>query len=217
MTTTNRYQNGKIYAIRSHLTEQIYIGSTCEARLSKRMVQHRSSYRIFLRDGGKSTTSRIILENGDAYIELIENFPCNNKDELTRREGFHIRNTNCVNKVIPFRTRDEYYQDNIEKIRIYKKNYNIFNYESIKQRKKQYRIDNKDLIKINQKQYRIDNKELIKTRTSRRIQCDYCNNTFMWCKRTRHIRSKNHINNYKAAYLECFGEVFDGIITNEDY
>ena len=213
MTTNNRYQNGKIYAIRSHLTEQIYVGSTCETRLSKRMVQHRAKYRRFLRDGDKSTTSRIILEKGDAYIELIENFPCNTKDELTRREGFHIRANNCVNKIIPGRTSTEYYQDNIEKIRIYKKNYNIFNYESIKTKKKQYHIDNKEHITDYRKQWYINNV----SEQRKRILCCYCDTTFARHSKSRHIKTDKHIKNYKAAYLECFGEVFDGIITNEDY
>ena len=31
-------------------------------------------------------------------IELIENYPCNSKEELTAREGYHIKQKNCVNK-----------------------------------------------------------------------------------------------------------------------
>ena len=40
-------------------------------------------------------------------IELMENYPCNCKEELLRREGHYIKNTDCVNKVIPHRTAEE--------------------------------------------------------------------------------------------------------------
>ena len=31
-------------------------------------------------------------------IILLENFPCNNKNELLKREGYYIKNLDCVNK-----------------------------------------------------------------------------------------------------------------------
>ena len=34
-------------------------------------------------------------------IELIENFPCNNREELHAREGYHIQQTECINKATP--------------------------------------------------------------------------------------------------------------------
>ena len=37
------YSQGKICCIRNIITEDIYVGSTCERLLSKRMVKHRSS------------------------------------------------------------------------------------------------------------------------------------------------------------------------------
>ena len=36
----NKYQNGKIYAIKSPNTEKIYIGSTTQKYLSSRLAQH---------------------------------------------------------------------------------------------------------------------------------------------------------------------------------
>ena len=32
-------------------------------------------------------------------IELIENYPCLGSEELLKREGFHIQNTECINFV----------------------------------------------------------------------------------------------------------------------
>ena len=38
------FQNGKIYCVRNNITDDIYIGSTCQP-LSKRMSFHRNSSR----------------------------------------------------------------------------------------------------------------------------------------------------------------------------
>ncbi len=77
------FQQGKIYKIRSTIRpDLIYIGSTTQT-LSMRMTQHRAP--------SSRCSSHEIIAVGDAYIELIENFPCNNKDELNARENRHMR------------------------------------------------------------------------------------------------------------------------------
>lgn len=120
------YSNGKIYTIRSHQTEKYYIGSTT-APLVKRFSQHNCNY-------NKNKHSNIveIFKHGDAYIELLEDFPCKNKNELNKREGELIRENknNCVNINIPCRTpyeqRKDWYEKNKEeclaKRRVYEKN-----------------------------------------------------------------------------------------------
>ena len=40
-------------------------------------------------------------------IELVENYPCNSKEELTAREGFYIQSNECVNKLVAGRTQRE--------------------------------------------------------------------------------------------------------------
>ena len=63
---------------------------------------------------------------------LIENYPCNSRDELTAREGQIIRkykhDCECVNMFIAGRTGKEYKLDNKEQI-------------------KQYRLENKERLK----------------------------------------------------------------------
>ena len=74
------YDNGKIYSIRSYSRpDLVYIGSTTE-QLSKRFYQHK-------KPSNKVKSSKKIIDLGDAYIELIENYSCNSKEELHRREG----------------------------------------------------------------------------------------------------------------------------------
>lgn len=103
------------------------------------------------RDGAKKNkpcSSKIILQKDPkAYIELIEMFPCNSKEELNRREGEVIRATfNCVNKYVAGRTLKQWHEDNKD----YNKTYYQDNREYLLQQKKDYLIANKEV--INQKQ-----------------------------------------------------------------
>ena len=93
------YQSGRIYKIVDNTTDKIYIGSTCEPTLARRLAKHTSSYKDFT-NGGSSTyiTSFEIIKNGDCDIVLVEAFPCNSKDELHSRERLYIENNICVNK-----------------------------------------------------------------------------------------------------------------------
>lgn len=93
------YQNGKIYTIRSPHTPKYYIGGTTQP-LSKRFSFHK--YR-------QNCRSREIINLGDAYIELMENYPCNNKMELDKREGElqRLHKADIVNFRMEARTEEE--------------------------------------------------------------------------------------------------------------
>ena len=128
------YQNSKIYAIRSYQTDEIYVGSTVN-ELSKRMSQHRAGFKLFNVGKRNYTSSYKILEFGDAYIELIELFPCGSNMVLCKREGEIIRATpTCVNKYIAGRTRAEYRRNNPEKIKIDNAKYRRHNLDKINQK-----------------------------------------------------------------------------------
>jgi hypothetical protein len=107
MESQNKYQNGKIYKIVDHGYNKCYIGSTYNT-LSKRMSKHRESYQRFL-DGKcyKTSSYNLFDEFGldNCKIELIESYPCNNREELNAREGYLIIQTLCVNKVVVGRTK----------------------------------------------------------------------------------------------------------------
>jgi len=105
MTTT--YQCGKIYAIICNKTDKRYIGSTREKYLSRRLARHTYCYKAYLGNGKRYTTSFEIIKNDDYRIELLENFPCETKYELEKRERFYIETLDCVNKIIPTRTSKE--------------------------------------------------------------------------------------------------------------
>lgn len=130
------WSKGKLYAIRSHTTASIYIGSTRQT-LVQRMRCHRSSYKRWRAGHGGHVTSFEILKHPDAYIELLEAYPCESKDELNRREGQLIREMNCVNKHIAGRTSRMYYRDNADAIKARVRRYYQINCERIKQHKRE--------------------------------------------------------------------------------
>ena len=133
------YQNGKIYSVRSRSRpDLIYIGSTTR-RLSERFGRHKAP--------SASTSAKQIILIGDAYIELIENYSCNSKEELLARERYFIENMECINKNRPIITIEE------------RKEYII-----------KYANENKDLINTKSKEWyqtdRIDHRKTLGVRAN---------------------------------------------------
>jgi len=182
------YKNGKIYAIRSYQTDIIYIGSTCSP-LSKRFYNHKYKYKQWKQGEYRYITSFEIFKYDDAYIELIELYPCNSKIELHKREGEYIRNMECVNKVIPNRTIKEWRKDNRNNIIEYHKQYR--KQDKRKQYEKQYYEKNKDKMNKKMKIYRENNKEKISLRYKKTMDC-ICGSTFRIREKSKHYKTKKH-------------------------
>jgi hypothetical protein len=122
------YQKSKIYKIYSLSNEElVYFGSTTQ-RLSQRKAEH-------IKDSKKehyNGSSKIIINNGNWKMELVQDYPCLNRLELETLEGEYIKNNKCINLMIPART------------------------------KKQYRDANRDKIRENQKKWRVNNPDYMK-------------------------------------------------------
>lgn len=176
------YGNGKIYKIVCNKTGLIYIGSTTKKLLCQRLTAHKTDYNKYKNGKYNFITSFKVLENDDYNIILLENFPCNSKDELHARERFYIESIECVNKYIPTRTNKEYYEQNKEKIIDRMKEYQENNKENIKQYKKEYYENHKD--KINKK-----------------IECE-CGCKYTHQNKARHIKTKKH-----QKYLNNINEI----------
>jgi len=170
------YKNGKIYKLWSPEGDEIYIGSTIQP-LYKRFHHHKDA---------RQCSSKILFEKyNDVKIELIESCSCDNKEQLTKKEGEYIRNNKCVNKEIAGRTKKEWREDNKE----YKKEYD-------KEYLEKYREDNKDKIKENKKEYYKNNTDKIKEYRSQKITCD-CGRTITLGNKAEHEKRKVHIDNCK--------------------
>jgi group I intron endonuclease len=81
------YSKGKIYGIRNTLNEKIYIGSTTQPlneRFSNHLADCKSSKLYSLK--------KPVNELGEQYffIELLEEYSCNNKKELENMENYWI-------------------------------------------------------------------------------------------------------------------------------
>ena len=162
--TTNKYEHSKIYKIVDVDYNKCYIGSTCES-LTKRMGRHRREYKACQKDDSIKYFPRSMLlfdEYGieNCKIELIEDYPTSSREELLKREGFHIQNNeNCLNRCLAGRTKKEYYDDNRDKQLEHKKQYRLDNIEQFKEKDRKYREENKDKIKERKKTYYENNKE----------------------------------------------------------
>ena len=141
------YSNTKIYKIESTEGPKIYIGSTSQKYLSKRMEEHRSHYKSWKEgNGGKITLFDLIDEYGidTCSIILLESFPCNSKDEAHARKAYYIKMFDCVNKIIPQRTKKEYLEDNKDYIREQKKQWCETNKEKHTEDMKQWHLAHKE-------------------------------------------------------------------------
>jgi hypothetical protein len=181
-----KYINSKIYTIRSFKTDMFYIGSTYD-KLHKRLSKHRSAFKNYSVSNFYMTSFEIVKFD-DNFIELLEEYPCESKMQLLKREGEMIRlhKLNAVNICVPGRTKKEWEEDNIERNlevrKIYnennkefiaknKKEYAIEHREEIIEYKKQYRLDNIDAIKVKNKIYRDKNKDEINIRARTKVIC----------------------------------------------
>jgi hypothetical protein len=111
------YQLAKIYMLTCDNPDFVYYGSTTQRLLCDRLSGHKYEFK----NNKLFCTSKLLFEVGNVKIELVENFPCNDKNELNAREAHYIRNNKCVNKCIPGRTDKEYKQDNKNRISKFRK------------------------------------------------------------------------------------------------
>jgi len=170
------YQEGKIYKIYNTVNDEIYIGSTTR-KLCERMADHRR--RINGRDQN-FPIYKAFRDHGidNFFIELIEKYPCNDIDELRKKEGEYIKELKpCLNRRVPGRSKADYYNENrsteLQKMRV-------------------YRESNKEAINEQKKQYRENNKEYIKSWKGENIACECGRIVTRGCL-SRHRKSQKHI------------------------
>jgi hypothetical protein len=155
---TDRYSNGKIYKLVSDFTDKIYIGSTC-LPLHKRKYKHSTI-------SNKLSSTKITLL-GKFDIILIEEYPCENKNQLLARERYwyDFHKDKCVNERMAFLNEGEaqknwdaydkkYKEEHKAQTKEYNKKYNEANKDKIKARNKKYYEDNKEKEKERQLKYR---------------------------------------------------------------
>lgn len=150
------YSKGKIYKLYNEDDpDRCYIGSTVKT-LKQRYSQHKNK--------NNDCVSKILFENNKTpKIELIEDYPCETLNQLLIRERFYIEQyPNKINYQIPTRNGKEYYEENKDKIKDYRKKYCDNNKDKIKLKDNKYYNANKEIFKDRSKEYYETNKEKIK-------------------------------------------------------
>lgn len=181
----NKYQEGKIYKIVCNITGEIYIGSTCST-LRSRLKSHKDHYLY----SNRYTSAKPIILRGDYKIELICHYPCNNKTELRRKEGYYQLKLDCVNKIIAGRTREEWEELKKEHLDTYRKKYRKEHKTEAKKYHDKYRKENRKKLLEQKKEYYQKTKHI----SQAEIKCD-CGGTYKSNSgsKNRHVKTKKHI------------------------
>jgi hypothetical protein len=135
------YNLGKIYKIeRISDNMLIYVGSTCEPSLCRRLDKHKRKAILYPnRKVYKSVSDNDGWENHQ--ILLIKQYSCNSRDELHSEEARFIRCLKPLTNIqIPMRTQKEYRTDNEDRIKEMLMNYRIHNVEKIKENNKKTKL-----------------------------------------------------------------------------
>lgn len=93
------YKKGKIYKIYSLSKPDLcFVGSTT-TRLCCKLSIHKVNHKKYLNKQKKFSACFTIFTNATDYrIELLEETPCDNKEQLNQKEGGWIQKINCLNK-----------------------------------------------------------------------------------------------------------------------
>ena len=199
------YSKGKIYKITNDYNDEVYVGSTCDS-IDKRFCGHK--YASYGTSSKHLPLYTLINEIGIERfrIQLIEEYPCEDKYQLIQKEGEYIRELGTLNKRVAGRTGQEYSVENKNKIKETQKIYQSKNKEVIKEKKKEYHHSEHatELRKAYQqtdeykekkrecdKNYRENNSEKIDLRKKEIIVCE-CGVSFQRDGLARHKRSAKH-------------------------
>ena len=187
------YSKSVIYKI-EHIEkpELVYVGST--TNFIRRKCNHKSScYNINSKDYNYKLY-KMIRDNGNwesFKIMIICEFSCNNKIELLiEEEKYRKELQTTLNTLKAYRTTDE----DLE----YYINYRIQNKEKIKEKDKKYYNNNKEKLNEQSKEYYKVNIDKIKEL----FNCN-CGGKFSFGHKSRHERSKKHINFINNNLEQC--------------
>jgi hypothetical protein len=147
------YKLGKIYRIECNETGLIYVGSTAEPTLAKRLTKHVGNYKSYLKGISRFCSSFNILANKNYDIILIEKYPCDSRDELVARERYWTNEIDCVNI---FKNQGIIKElGMVEYIKRHNKEYYVKNKDKISEKLKDYYDNNKDRINEYYKDYHV--------------------------------------------------------------
>jgi len=156
-------------------------------------LDNETKYGVLSKSYDKNTNYKYV--NGDWdnwYIELYEEYPCNNKELLEKREGEISRLIGSINKNIAGRTKKEWYDDNKVNILENKKTYYNENKVNILEKTKKYRDENRDKIKEANRVQDAKRSDYLKEK----VECEKC----------KSIVSRHHLLTHTRSN-KCLGKL----------
>jgi hypothetical protein len=202
------YSNSSIYKLSclDPSIKDVYVGST--TNFVRRKQQHKNSCNDSNYKNYNCNVYKFIRDNGNwsnwEMIE-IEKYEATDKRQLHTRERYWLETLGAtLNKMVPNRTKKEYYEDNKQSILEKKKEYSqksenkekrkkwlSDNKEHISNYKKELYENNKQSISEKIKEYRENNKQSINEKRKEKMTCE-CGSIHRKSEKSRHIRSKKH-------------------------
>ena len=200
------YSKAKIYKIINGVSDDIYIGATCQP-LSKRMAEHRISLK-----SSRDKHVKLYQKMNEIGVEhfkilLIKETPCDNVEQL-RAIGEYIRELGTLSSQIAGRTSSDYNKEYKERYYPQKKIYKENNRDIINEKSHEYYNSKKEEINIKHKKRYEDI-------TSVKMTCNVCGTVRNKKNKPLHLRSKKHqealnnLNNINNVSLQS-----DNIRTN---
>ena len=190
------YQHGKIYKMVSLVDDYFYIGATT-IRLSQRRAQHKNESNRYLDRAMCAHFNNIGWNN--CRIVLLENYPCESKEELMKKGFEYIQANNC-DKLLNIQ---KYIGKRCEHNREASKckecgGSQICSHNREKRQCKEY--GGNGICEHNCR------KSGCKKCNGEKYCCYECEKSFSSsCSLTKHEQSKIHKDTYNVMFEECFG------------
>ena len=146
------FSKAKIYKLVSNKSSDVYVGS-CLIELSKRLSSHKCK-------SNKAVSKSMFINDAIITIVLIEDCPCENKNQMKARELHYITTLQCINKNKPFISDIQIIDGDSKKE--WEKQYRLVHVEEQKQYRLEHQEEEKQYMKQYNKQYYIDNADHIK-------------------------------------------------------
>jgi hypothetical protein len=104
---------GVVYKITCKVTKLQYVGTCSQDSVGKAVSLILKRYRSWKNGKGGPSSVYTIIENGNYGVELLES--CPNNDDLPQKSREWIEKLgDCLNKVVPTRTKREYSQESVQ-------------------------------------------------------------------------------------------------------
>ena len=194
------YSKAKVYVLRNYVDDEVYVGSTCQP-LSKRFHTHKLNTGYTKTENYKIYIKMRELGIDKFYIELYEDYPCENWEQLRRKEGEVIRHLSAsLNERVECRTKSEWYEDNKPYILKRQKDRRDNDIENFHEQERQYRKNNKDKKREADRKYREKYDDKLKEIRRIKVSCD-CGAIVSKLNLPRHKRSITH-----QKYTDTLGQ-----------